>query len=97
MNRNSRKEVEKVNIHGWEFPGGAVAKNPPANAGDTGSVPGLGRSHAVEQLTCVLKPLKPMHQEPMLCSKSSHHREKPEHHNKDPKQPKINALKIIKK
>ena len=27
------------------FPGGAVVKNPPANAGDTGSSPGLGRSH----------------------------------------------------
>ena len=27
------------------FPGGAVVKNPPANAGDMGSVPGLGRSH----------------------------------------------------
>ena len=27
------------------FPGGPVVKNPPANAGDTGSTPGLGRSH----------------------------------------------------
>ena len=27
------------------FPGGAVVKNPPANAGDTGASPGLGRSH----------------------------------------------------
>ena len=27
------------------FPGGAVVKNPPANAGDTSSSPGLGRSH----------------------------------------------------
>ena len=27
------------------FPGGAVVKNPPANAGDMGSIPGLGRSH----------------------------------------------------
>ena len=27
------------------FPGGAVVENPPANAGDTGSRPGLGRSH----------------------------------------------------
>jgi len=27
------------------FPGGSVVKNPPANAGDTGSVPGQGRSH----------------------------------------------------
>ena len=28
-----------------DFPGGAVVKNPPANAGDTSSIPGLGRSH----------------------------------------------------
>ena len=28
-----------------DFPGGAVVKNPPANAGDMGSSPGLGRSH----------------------------------------------------
>ena len=27
------------------FPGGAVVKNPPANAGDTGSSPAPGRSH----------------------------------------------------
>ena len=29
----------------WDFPGGAVVKNQPANAEDTGSIPGLGRSH----------------------------------------------------
>ena len=29
----------------WGFPGGAVVKNLLANAGDTGSSPGLGRSH----------------------------------------------------
>ena len=28
-----------------DFPGGPVVKNPPANAGDTGSIPGLGRFH----------------------------------------------------
>ena len=28
-----------------DFPGGAVLKNLPANAGDTGLIPGLGRSH----------------------------------------------------
>ena len=28
-----------------DFPGGAEVKNPPANAGDTGSSPGPGRSH----------------------------------------------------
>ena len=27
------------------FPGGSVVKNPPASAGDTGSIPGPGRSH----------------------------------------------------
>ena len=29
----------------WDFPGGTVVKNLPANAGDTGSIPSLGRSH----------------------------------------------------
>ena len=29
----------------WGFPGGAVVENLPANSGDTGSSPGLGRSH----------------------------------------------------
>ena len=28
-----------------DFPGGAVVKNPPANTGDTGSIPGPGRYH----------------------------------------------------
>ena len=27
------------------FLGGSVVKNPPANEGDTGLIPGLGRSH----------------------------------------------------
>ena len=33
----------KINEQG--FPGGAVVENLPAKAGDTGSSPGLGRSH----------------------------------------------------
>ena len=33
----------KTTVQG--FPGGAVVENLPANAGDTGSSPGLGRSH----------------------------------------------------
>ena len=58
--RWSKKEMENIiwanlRIITWEtvfqkalrrdFPGGAVVKNPPANAGDTGSSPGPGRSH----------------------------------------------------
>ena len=30
------------------IPGGSVVKNPPANAGDLGSMPGLGRSHMLQ-------------------------------------------------
>ena len=35
------REIQKAR----DFPGGAVVKNPPANAEDMGSSPGLGRSH----------------------------------------------------
>ena len=31
----------------WGFPSDSVVKNPPANAGDMGSIPGLGRSSGV--------------------------------------------------
>ena len=31
-------------IQSWGFPGGSVAKNAPAKAGDIGSIPGSGRS-----------------------------------------------------
>ena len=56
--RNSRSwKVSEVKKAPGDFPGGAVVKNPPANAGatgsspgpvnagDTGSSPGPGRSH----------------------------------------------------
>ena len=38
-----QNEHTKVNCRG--FPGGAVVENLPANAGSTGSSPGLGGSH----------------------------------------------------
>ena len=72
------------------FPGGAVVKNPPANAGDTGSIPGPGRSHMprsnwarVPQLlslrsrACKPQLLKLARLEPMLRNKRSHRNEKP--------------------
>ena len=34
-----------LKLGAWGFPGGAVVEDLPANAGDTGSSPGLGRSH----------------------------------------------------
>ena len=52
----NRRESGRKNLPQWhskpnqnhlvlDFPGGAVVKNSPANAGDTGSSPGPERSH----------------------------------------------------
>ena len=38
-----KKGIIRVPSRG--FPGGSVVKNPPANAGDMGSIPGPGRSY----------------------------------------------------
>ena len=34
-----------LKILGEDFPGSAVNENPPTNAGDMGSIPGLGKFH----------------------------------------------------
>ena len=38
-----KSHSNKINV--GDFPGGAVVKNPPANAGDMGLILGPGRSH----------------------------------------------------
>ena len=43
LNEHIDTEIKNEILRG--FPGGAVVENLPANAGDTGSSPGLGRSH----------------------------------------------------
>ena len=45
LNSEKRKAFPLRSRQGWGFPGGAVVENLPANAGDTGSSPGLGGSH----------------------------------------------------
>ena len=45
VNKIKFKNSKKKKWHHRDFPGGAVVKNLPANAGDTGLSPGLGRSH----------------------------------------------------
>ena len=40
-----KTKTKTKNPNPGEFPGGAVVENLPANAGDTGSSPGLGGSH----------------------------------------------------
>ena len=47
--RTTEASVSVSSIRSGEAsPGGAVVKNPPANAGDTGSSPGPGRSHMLQ-------------------------------------------------
>ena len=43
--RNQANQSQNETQGNLGFPGGAVVKNPPANAGDVGSSPDLGRSH----------------------------------------------------
>ena len=38
------EQTQKVKVESLDFPGGPVVKNPPAKAGDTGSIP--GREHS---------------------------------------------------
>ena len=47
-NKKTNNPIKK--LHFWDVPGGAVVKNPPANAGDTGSSPGPGRSHMPQSI-----------------------------------------------
>ena len=40
-----QNKINIKNLLNQHFSGGPVVKNPPCNAGDTGSIPGPGRSH----------------------------------------------------
>ena len=66
-----------------DIAGGPVVKNPPANAGDTGSIPGLGRSYMLRSNQAhAPQLLKPTHAlEPVLSNKRSHRSEEPMHRN----------------
>ena len=44
INRGTQEQKQENNLT-VDFPGGTVGKNPPANAGDTGLIPGLRRFH----------------------------------------------------
>ena len=43
-----KEQMHQIKTSDWGFPGGAVVKNPPANTGNIGSVPGPGRSHMLQ-------------------------------------------------
>ena len=42
--RSISNSCEEHGLALWDFSGGSVVNNPPANAGDMGLIPGLGRS-----------------------------------------------------
>ena len=56
-----------IKNQGQDFSGGPVVKNPPANAQDTGSIPGPGKSpQAAEQLSSYVTTTEPMN--PRSCA-----------------------------
>ena len=64
------------------FLGGPVVENLPCNAEDTGSIPGLGRSHVLwSNLAQVAQLLSRRALEPMLHNERSHSSETPSHGN----------------
>ena len=76
-------------------------KNPPANAGDTGSIPGLAHEPtSCNYWACALHQEKPpqpgAHAPQWQSSPLSPQLEKAHHSNKDPAQPKINKLNDYK-
>ena len=53
--RGQRLERGNDGIAGcWGFPGGSVGKNQLADAGDAGSIPGLGRSSGLATPSSIL-------------------------------------------
>ena len=64
------------------FPGGAVDKNPPANTGDKGSIPGPGRFHMARATKPVLQRPRAATTEPMSCNYWSLHALRPSTHDK---------------
>ena len=62
--------------HVESFPGGSVVKNSPANAGDKGSIPGLGKSHNPQgKLSPAPQLLSPGALDLMLCNQKPPQRE----------------------
>ena len=84
------RDTYRLKVRGWKkifhanenqkkagvgFPGGAVVKDPPANAGDTGLSPSLGRSHMPRSNKARVPQLQSLRSracEPQLLEPASH-------------------------
>ena len=84
-----------------------MVKNPPANAGDMGSSPGLGRSHRPRSKEAPAPQLlslhsrarepqlpKPVCLEPVLRNKRSHRNEKPVYRKSSPRLPQLETARV---
>ena len=85
----------------WDFPGGPLVKNLPANAGHTGCIPSLERLDMPwDNYAHELPLLSPLAVTTRSCNKRSHgkkklidhNKRKPEHSNEDAAQPKISKI-----
>ena len=48
MTLPNTKDNKQILKSSRDFPGGPVVKNPPANAGNMGLIPNLGKSHVLQ-------------------------------------------------
>ena len=79
------------------FPGGAVVENLPANAGDTGSSTGLGRSHMPRSNKAREPQLLSLRLEPVLRNKRGRDSERPAHAMKSgPRSPQLEKARAQK-
>ena len=65
------------------FPGGAVVESLPANAGDTGSSPGLGGSHMPRSNWAREPQLLSLRVRSLCSATRGHDSERPAHHNEE--------------
>ena len=64
--------LKLLHINTTGFPGGSVVKNPPANVGDAGLIPGSGRSSGEEngnplQYSCLENPMEREASQAIVC------------------------------
>ena len=88
MFHNTENCVFFIELKVEGFPGGAVVENLPANAGDTGSSPGLGRSHMLRSNQACEPQLLSLRVwstglEPVLRNKRGHNSERPAHRDEE--------------
>ena len=80
-NKKKVKDMISISENNFQDSPGPVVKNPLANAGDIGSIPGPGRSHKLgwAELSPYTSTTEPKALELVFGSKRSHSNEKPIH------------------